>query len=56
MTEQKISKQMDKFLDEVDFICFKYGFEILPHGDLIEITGEKNSCFVLFIDGDGRGK
>lgn len=65
--DNKPSPKMEEFLDEVDKLCFKYKFEILPRTKKLE-TGEydhliiKSTMFdnelvkILYIDGDGRGK
>jgi len=63
-----MSEKMDKFIDEVDSLCFNYGYEIWPtdkinkrnkDGTYPTLTvhgqdGEKVS--LIYIDGDGRGK
>lgn len=66
--QQPISEEMDKFLDEIDRICWKYGYEIWPT-DKINAMNEDGSyptmsvhgrngeiVKIIYIDGDGRGK
>jgi hypothetical protein len=67
--EQKISKNMDEFLDKVDALCYEYGYEIHPTDkgwtgiadengeyETIAIIGDNEVVKVIHIDGDGRGK
>jgi len=60
--DQIISPEMDKFLDEVDKLCFEHGFQILPNNEesiLIvadQFIRNEESCILMYIDGDGRGK
>lgn len=55
--EQKLSKEMDEFLDKVDALCFEYGYEILPRNEnTIRISGKNETIILIGIDGDGRGK
>ena len=67
--EQKISKNMDEFLDKVDKLCWEYGYQIHPspegwtgkvndkgEHDTIAIIGNGECVKLVHIDGDGRGK
>jgi len=63
-----MSEEMDKFLDELDHLCWKYKFEIWPT-EKVNAMNEDGSypTFVIhgndgettkliYVDGDGRGK
>jgi len=63
----KISEELDAFINEVDALCFKHGYEIWPNekrgerdsnGDLPTITihGPEERVNLIYIDGDGRGR
>ena len=67
--DKEMSDEMNEFLDKVDALCLKYGYEIHPtiHGwtgktdengkhKTIAIIGNDEVGEVIFIDGDGRGK
>lgn len=58
-----MSEKMNEFLNKVDELCFKYGYEIHPttkgwtgKGDkTIAIIGNNETQELFYIDGDGRG-
>lgn len=64
----KMSKEMDEFINKIDSLCWEYGYEIWPtdvinarnqDGTYPTLTihgknGEKAK--LIHIDGDGRGK
>lgn len=64
-----MSDKLKEFIDKVDQLCFEYGYEIHPtingwtghvdeNGkyDTIAIIGPDETCELICIDGDGRGK
>jgi len=65
---KEISKEMDEFIDRVDFLCWQYGCEIWPTNKInarnedgsyptFIIHGKNGEKVKLIcIDGDGRGE
>jgi len=56
--KDSVGKEMYKFLEELDFLCFKYGYHIKPNNSQTIIidsrAGEKVE--LPFVDGDGMGE
>lgn len=58
----EMSKKMNEFLDKVNQLCWKYGYEIhpthpVPQDELptITITGNDETIKLVYIDGEGIG-
>jgi hypothetical protein len=55
-----MTNEMKEFLDKVDELCWKYGYEIkpthpIPNGECptLTIVGGDESIKLVYIDGDG---
>ena len=61
--QNKMTQEMDEFLDKLNTLCWEYHIEIKPthpvpndeHPTISIINGDEVVKF-LYIDGDGRGK